>query len=456
MIRIYPGLDEGREAIRRRGGLDTMALAPEALERNRQIFGEPLEADEAVARILADVREKGDAAVRDYCERIDGAVPDPWILGPESMAAAWERTPRSLQDALTLAADRVRSFHQRQVRQNWIDWREGGLGQMIRPLRRVACYAPGGTAAYPSTVLMSAIPARVAGVEQVLVATPAGRDGTVKDVLLAACHVAGVDQVLCIGGAQAIGALAYGTATIEPVDKIVGPGNLYVVLAKRRVFGTVGIDALPGPTETLLIADETANPVYCAADLLAQAEHDPQATSILLTTSPDLAHQVAGELDRQLARLERASIAGASIERNGAIVVVPDIQAAIDLANEYAPEHLCLLVADPFRWLPAIRNAGGVFLGEASFEVLGDYVAGPSHTMPTGGTARFASALNVDDFTKITSVVALDHPSMLQLGEAAALLARSEGLTAHAHAVEVRLADAKVAAARTRQAGDGG
>ncbi len=448
MIRIYASLEEGREAIRRRGGLDTMALGPEALERNRQIFGEPLEADAAVARILADVRTRGDAAVRDYCLKIDGAVPEPWFLGPEAMAAAWERTPRPLQDALALAADRIRSFHQRQVRQDWIDWREGGLGQLIRPLARVACYAPGGTAAYPSTVLMSAIPARVAGVSEVIVATPAGPEGRVRDILLAACHVAGVDQVLSIGGAQAIGALAYGTESILPVDKIVGPGNLYVVLAKRRVFGTVGIDALPGPTETLLIADETANPVYCAADLLAQAEHDPQATSILLTTSRELAETVSAEVGRQLRQLERAAIAGASIERNGAIVVVPDIPSAIGLANEYAPEHLCLLVAEPFRWIPLVRNAGGIFLGEASFEVLGDYVAGPSHTMPTGGTARFASALNVDDFTKITSVVALDHPAMLQLGEAAALLARSEGLTAHAHAVEVRLAAARVAVDR--------
>jgi histidinol dehydrogenase len=262
-----------------------------------------------------------------------------------------------------------------------------------------------------------------------------------------------VSKVLKVGGAQAIAALAFGTSTIPRVDKIVGPGNLFVTLAKKRVFGSVGIDALHGPTETMLIADGHASPVYCAADMLAQAEHDPQASSILLTTSRELAVAVAEEIEQQLGPLERGAVARASIEANGAIVVVSDLNTAVDIANEYAPEHLCLLVEDPFRLLPLVKNAGGVFLGESSFEVMGDYVAGPSHTMPTGGTARFSSALNVDDFVKTTSVVALDEAVMRQLGEAAALLARSEGLTAHAHAVDVRMQAAEHARVVRRAGG---
>ncbi|HET8627515.1 MAG TPA: histidinol dehydrogenase, partial [Thermomicrobiales bacterium] len=337
------------------------------------------------------------------------------------------------------AAERIEAFHRRQVRQSWVDFGpQGTLGQVVRPLARVGLYVPGGTAAYPSSLLMSAIPARVAGVGEIVVATPPGREGALPPATLAAAQVAGVHRIVKVGGAQAIGALAYGTASVPRVDKIFGPGNLFVALAKARVYGQVAVDQIAGPTETLIIADDGADPALVAADLLAQAEHDPLASALLLTTSAALAERVRDAIEAQLPALSRREIIAASLAANGGIAVVPDLETAVALANDYAPEHLCLLVRDPWAPVASVRNAGGIFLGEASAEVMGDYVAGPSHVMPTGGTARFSSPLNVEEFVKVISLIGLNGGGLRALGPAAITLAECEGLTAHAAAVRRR------------------
>ena len=312
------------------------------------------------------------------------------------------------------------------------------MGQIIRPLERVGLYAPGGRTPYPSSLLMAAIPARVAGVSEIVVASPPDTDGRAAKVNLVAAQVAGVDAAFKVGGAQAIGALAYGTESVPRVDKIGGPGNLFVVLAKRRVYGQVAIDGLPGPTETMLIADESADPTLVAADLLAQAEHDPLASPICLTPSRDLAELVQVEVAKQVESLERAEIIVQSLQAQGGIVLTDNLAQAMTLANEYAPEHLCLLLRDPWAWVGRVRNAGGVFVGETSSEALGDYVVGPSHIMPTGGTARFASPCNVWDFVKVTSVFAPADSTLQRYAHAAMTIARAEGLTAHAAAIEKR------------------
>ena len=321
---------------------------------------------------------------------------------------------------------------------SWVDTGpDGTLGQLIRPLDRAGVYVPGGTAPLPSSLLMAAIPARVAGVGEVVVCTPAGSAG-VNDLILAAAHVAKVDRLFALGGAQAIAALAYGTESVPRVDKIVGAGGLFITLAKRQVFGGVGIDGFYGPTETLVIADDSADPAWAAADLLAQAEHDVLASPILLTPSRALAEAVAAQLGSQLEGLSRAEIAAASLADRGGIVVTADLAEAVELANLYAPEHLCLLVAEPWALVGQIRNAGGIFVGEHSFEVLGDYVAGPSHVMPTEGSARYASPLSVADFVKRISLIAFTREAGARLSAPAAVLARGEGLTAHAAAAEMR------------------
>jgi histidinol dehydrogenase len=315
------------------------------------------------------------------------------------------------------------------------------MGQLVVPLQRVGIYVPGGTAPLPSTLLMSAIPAKVAGVEEIIVCAPPLRTtGEIAEVTMAAAHIAGVHRVFALGGAQAIGALAYGTRSVPRVDKIIGPGNLFVTLAKRAVYGTVGIESLAGPTETLVIADEAADPRLVAADLLAQAEH-VFASAILLTPSRPLAVAVQAEVMLQLENLDRSDAAADTVEKRGGIVITPNLATAFDLANAYAPEHLCLLVQEPWRYVGLVRNAGGIFLGEHSFEVLGDYIAGPSHIMPTGGTARFTSPVNVDDFRKIISLVGLNEAAMQAIGPAAIRIAEAEGLTAHAAAVRARLAE---------------
>ncbi len=439
-IRIILGADEARGSILRRQALDEYAPSPALAASIEGLFGEPLSPDQVVARILEEVRTQGDRAVAHYSQLLDGASPEqPLRVPPERIEQAWERTPEALRQALALSAERIRSFYAHQPRQSWLEWDEAGgaLGQIIRPLDRVGIYAPNGSAPYPSSLLMAAVPAQVAGVREVVVATPR-RKGTLNDTILAAARVAGVAEVYAIGGAQAIAALAYGTESVPRVDKIMGPGNIFVVLAKRRVYGRVGIDALPGPTETLLIADDTANPAYVAADLLAQAEHDPLATAILLTPSLALAETVQAQVQLQLNKLSRQEIIAASLAGRGGIAVVRDLEEALELANEYAPEHLCLLTADPWSLLGRVRHAGGVFMGELSSEALGDYVIGPSHIMPTGQTARFSSPVNLWDFLTITSVLGVSAPTARQISRAAITLAEEEGLTAHAQAVRIR------------------
>ena len=411
------------------------------LDENERIFGERICPDEGVRRILADVRARGDAAVQDWTQKLDGVRIDDLHVNPETVLRSSAEIGPDVYDALVLAAERIERFHSRQPNQSWIqNDEEGTVGQLVRPIDRVGIYVPGGTAPLPSTLLMTAIPARVANVREIIVVTPPQREtGLPSNVTLAAAAVARVDAVYTAGGAQAVAALAFGTETVPAVDKICGPGSLFVTLAKRQLYGLVGIDGLPGPTETVIVADGSADPEMAAADLLAQAEHDVLASAILLTPSRTLAHQVQASVHAQLEELDRASIAGATFARSAGIVVTETLPHALALANEYAPEHLCLLVEDPWRWVDHVQNAGGLFLGERSFEVLGDYTAGPSHVMPTGGTARFASPVNVTDFGKLISIIGLNESALESIGPAAETLARTEGLGGHAAAVSRRL-----------------
>jgi len=439
-IPVFEDLSIARRTILRRVPFDEIDVPVSLLNAIEERFGARLTPAEAVDRILRDVRERGDDALRDWAQRLDNYA-GPLEVAPEYCAAALATLDPALREAINLAIARLTRFHQRQVRTSWIEFdAEGALGQIITPLRRVGIYVPGGAAPLPSSLLHAAVPARVAGVEEIIVCTPPQRNGEIDPTVLAAAAAVGVSRVFAIGGAQAIGAMAYGTASVPRVDKIVGPGNLFVVLAKRAVYGVVGIESLPGPTETLVIADAHANPRLVAADLLAQAEH-VLASAILITPDRALATQVQAEVARQLELLptQNAAAAAAAMTGRGGVVLVPDLDTAFEIANEYAPEHLCLLIDDPWRHVGKVRNAGGVFLGERSFEVLGDYVAGPSHIMPTGGTARFASPVNVDDFRKMISLVALNDAALRRIGPAAARLADAEGLAAHAAAVRARL-----------------
>ena len=437
-MEIVEGFEKGRARLERRPGFDMQPFRPAPVglaavqERVEALFGEGVSALDAVRRILADVRQKGDAAAREYTQRIDGAELEALEVPKERWSAALDGLPTELAEALKTAAERVRAFHQASMPQAWHD-QEQGYGETIVPLDRVGLYVPGGTAGYPSTVLMDAIPAKVAGVAEVVVCTPRP-DATT----LAAAYIAGVDRLFQIGGAQAIAAMAYGTESVPRVDKICGPGNVFVALAKREVYGDVEIDGLYGPTETVLVADDSADPALCAADLLAQAEHDVMASPILVTTSRKLAEKVSAEVERQMASLERWEIAAAAMGGQGLAVVVETPEQAIELSNAYAPEHVCLLLRDPWIYVPLARNAGGIFVGEHSPEVMGDYIAGPSHTMPTGGTARHGSYLGVHHFLKRVPVVDLSAKQLRELGPKAAALAEAEGLTAHAKAVELR------------------
>jgi histidinol dehydrogenase len=430
-----------QQTILRRSAWDEVSVPESLLVRNQALFGERITPDEAVRRILADVRSRGDAAISDWTERLDQVTPPVLRLAQSHFAAAYAALEPAVVDALRLAAERITAFHRRQPALSWIhNDAEGTLGQLVRPIARVGIYIPGGSAPLPSSLLMTAIPARVAGVPHLVVITPPQREtGLPHPAILVAAHIAGVDAVYVAGGAQAIGALAFGTATIPRVDKICGPGNLFVTLAKRQVFGLVGIDGLPGPTETVVIADESADPQLAAADLLAQAEHDLLASAILLTPSRRVAEAVQAAVLAQLEELGRAEIIAGSLSRGSGIVVTESLAQAFALANDYAPEHLCLLIQEPWTYVGQVQNAGGIFLGERSFEVLGDYVAGPSHVMPTGGTARFASPVNVMDFVKLVSVIGLNERAFQAIGPAAAILADTEGLSAHAAAVRRRL-----------------
>lgn len=433
------------QTILKRTPPDEFPVSQRVLDGIAKLFGEPLTAEQAVTKILKDVRANGDKALRAWTEKLDRLTLSPAPIPQPVIQAALDSLPAQKKSALEFAAARIESFHRKQPLTSWFTNQLGGtVGQIIRPIERVGLYVPGGTAPLPSTVLMSAIPARVAGVKEIVVVTPPNRAFEkeaypVHPMILAACAIAGVDKVYLLGGAQAIAALAYGTETIAPVNKIFGPGNLFVTLAKRQVYGVVGIDGLAGPTETMVIADESANPAWVAADLLAQAEHDLLASAILLTPSQTLIEKVQAEVAQQIEQRGRADIIAASLENRGGAVLTRDLDEAIALANDYAPEHLALSVSEPWRWVEKVNNAGGVFVGEYSFEVLGDYLAGPSHVMPTGGSARFASPLNVWDFVKIVSLVALDESTVQQIAPLAAEIADSESLDAHQNAALTRL-----------------
>lgn len=410
--------------------------------RDAADYGDP-ETREAVARIVERVRREGDVALREYTERFDGVRIDDWRVPDEEVEEAYARVSPEFLAAMRRAADNIRAFHERQRRGSWCEARPDGsvVGQLVRPLARVGVYVPGGKAAYPSSVLMNVIPARVAGVPEIVMATPAkasAGSGAVDPHVLVAAAEAGVREIYRIGGAQAIAALAYGTQTIRRVDKIVGPGNLYVALAKRFVFGDVDVDQIAGPSEIAVLADESANPAWVAADLLSQAEHDEAAMPVLITPSERLARAVSTEIERRLASLPRRAIAERSIRERGVIVLVRDLDEGVDVINRLAPEHAELLVADPWSWLGRVENAGAVFLGPYSPEPVGDYFAGPNHVLPTGGTARFSSPLGVDDFLKKTNVVFYGAAALRACAGDIAALARTEGLEAHALAVEAR------------------
>jgi histidinol dehydrogenase len=438
-VRIITGREEALRTILRRGDLDEVELPESLRERDRRLFGPGLSVEATVRRIVRAVRDEGDTAVLRFNQALDLSAAAPLAVSRDEIAAAYRLVDADLVDAMRLAVERIRSYHLRQRERCWNAFTEDGLGMMVRPLERVGIYTPGTAIVYPSSVLMTVIPARVAGVEHVSIASPAAADGNVAPLKLVAADLAGVDAVYRAGGAQAIAAFAYGTETIPRVDKICGPGNIWVTLAKRAVFGLTGIDALYGPTETVVLADDSADPALCAADLLAQAEHDEIASPILITTSASLAEKVAVEVERQLASLERGAVARTAFQNRGGAVVAGSLDEAFELANAYAPEHLCLLIEDAERYTDRVTNAGGVFVGEWSPEALGDYIAGPSHVMPTGGSARYASPLNVNDFLKITSIIAVSDSVLQEVGEAAARIARAEGLTGHARALEMRL-----------------
>lgn len=394
-----------------------------------------------VADIIQNVRARGDAALYEYCEKFDKAKLSSLQVTAEEIAEARAAVEPRFIEILEEAAENIRQFHSQQVRQSFILNHKPGIvmGQKVIPVDRAGLYVPGGTAAYPSTVLMDAIPAKIAGVPEVVMVTPPSADGKVNPAILAAASVAGVDKIFKLGGAQAIAALAYGTESVPKVDKIVGPGNAFVAEAKKQVFGVVSIDMIAGPSEILIVADGKSDPRCVAADLLSQAEHDRLASAVLVTDSADLAAAVQAELEVQIPLLERAAIARESIDRNGKIIVADTLTAAIDIANELAPEHLELCVDNPFDYLDAIRHAGSIFMGRHTPEALGDYLAGPNHTLPTGGTAKFSSPLSVDDFVKKTQYTYYTRDALATVAEDVAFFARKEGLTAHAKSAVIRL-----------------
>lgn len=398
------------------------------------------EVDVAVAEIIEAVRRNGDRAIQEYTLRFDGAVPDLLEVGRERMQELAGRCGPAFLGALKRAAGNITDFHQRQKQQSWLETRPDGviLGQRVRGLARVGLYVPGGTAAYPSSVLMNAIPAKIAGVGELIMTTPPGKDGEPNSAIMAAALEAGVDRVFQVGGAQAVAALAFGTETIPKVDKIVGPGNIYVATAKKQLYGTVDIDMIAGPSEILIIADETANPKFLAADLMSQAEHDRMASAILLTTSEKIARETVEQIEHQVQTLSRKQIIQESLDRFGAVLVCGSMEEAVEFANELAPEHLEVCAANPMEFIGKIDNAGSVFLGSYSPEPLGDYFAGPNHVLPTSGTARFFSPLSVDSFIKKSSFLYYTKDALRQAQDDIVCLAETEGLTAHANSIKVR------------------
>lgn len=393
-----------------------------------------------VTDILNNVKQNGDDAVREYTLKFDGHMPSKFEISREEIDSSPDKCDRDFILALYKAADNIRDFHARQKQQSWLEPKQNGviLGQRIRGLKRVGVYVPGGTAAYPSSVLMNVIPAKIAGVKEIVMVTPPQKDGTANPDILAAAKIAGVDRVFLMGGAQAVAALAYGTQSVPKVDKIVGPGNIFVATAKKLLYGTVDIDMIAGPSEILIVADKSANPKFLAADLMSQAEHDKMASAILLTTSEETANETAKELSRQMQTLERRDIIEQSLNDFGAIIVCKDISEAVDFANELAPEHLELAVENPMEYIGRVDNAGSVFLGHYSPEPLGDYFAGPNHVLPTSGTARFFSPLSVDSFIKKSSFIYYTEPALSEAKDDIIKLAETEGLTAHANSIKVR------------------
>jgi histidinol dehydrogenase len=463
-MRIVRGADEARQTLLRRVSVGEPDLPPAVRETVRRVFGAELDASAVVDRILRDVREEGDAAVRRYNEQIDGVTDDgPLEVSRAEVEASYSQVDASLVAALRLAAGRISDYHALQMKHAAQSFEENGVGQIVRPIERVGLYIPGNKVIYPSTLLMTALPARAAGVAELVMVTPAREDGSVAPVKLVAADIAGVDRIFRAGGVQGIAALAYGTDSVPKVDKICGPGNIFVTIAKQRLFGQVGIDGIFGPSETLVIADANADPRLVAADMLAGAEHDELATAILITDSEPLANAVSAIVERELApahpepvegpaseasrglslpksaAFPRAEAARASLDARGGAIVVASVEEAVQLGSDFAAEHLCLHLKDPDRWLDKIRNAGCIFAGAQSVESVGDYTAGPSHVMPTGGSARFSSALGVHDFLKVTSLVRLDGETVARIGPAGAAIAYAEGLAGHAHAIESRL-----------------
>lgn len=395
---------------------------------------------EIVTNIINAVKEQGDEAVREFTVRFDGSVPKKTVIQKEELDSYLDLVDDDFKQALINAKENIYNFHLRQAQQSWLRTEENGviMGQRVRGLHRVGIYVPGGTAAYPSSVLMNAVPAKIAGVKEIIMVTPPGKDGSPNPDIMAAAAVAGVDRVYLVGGAQAVAALAYGTEKIPKVDKIVGPGNIFVATAKKLLYGVVDIDMVAGPSEILIVADKTAKPAFLAADLMSQAEHDKLASAILLTTSSDIAKATAKEIDRQIKFLERQEIIAESLDKFGEIIVCENLDQAIEFANELAPEHLEMCVEEPLKYIGRLDNAGSVFLGNFSPEPLGDYYAGPNHVLPTSGTARFFSPLSVDSFIKKSSFIYYTEAELSKAKEDIVKLADTEGLTAHANSIKVR------------------
>jgi histidinol dehydrogenase len=438
-LKVIDGFKSAKSVLSRLVPVESYPLSMVLAQRVKELFGTD-DPELAVKQVINQVRTRGDNALIEYTMRIDGVKLDSLEVSEDEVDSAYQEVDPELVSALKLAADQVRSFYLNQKRYLW----NGGSSwlnstQLIRPLERIGAYVPGGTASYPSTVFMTVIPAKVAGVKEVILVTPPREHGKVPPLTLVAADIAEVDRIFSVGGAQAIAALAFGTESIPRVDKICGPGNIFVVLAKKLVYGVVDIDGLQGPSEVLIIADEAATAEYCAADILAQAEHDPLASAIIITTSQRLADDVNREVTEQLKFLSRQAIASECLASRGIIAVVDKVDEAVELANLYAPEHLCLMVDNAASYVDKVTNAGCIFVGENSSVVLGDYVAGPSHVLPTGGTARFSSPLNIGDFIKIIDLVNVDEVSLKRLGRAASTIAWAEGLDAHARAIEKRL-----------------
>lgn len=443
-MKIVKAREVGEREVERlltKAAFDEVELNPKIRESNRKLFGKDMSAAELVRQIVGDVRRDGDKAVIHYTKLIDRVelTPENLLVSEAEFEAAGQAADPAVVASLRKAAENVRRYHQEQKPNSWMTYRDQGsiLGQSIIPLDRVGIYVPGGTAAYPSSVIMNAVPAVVAGVREIIMMVPP-KNGKINPYVLLAAHAAGVKKIYKIGGAQAIAAMAFGTETVPRVDKITGPGNIFVTLAKKEVYGHVDIDMLAGPSEILIVADKTADPVYTAADMLSQAEHDPLASSIVITDDEELAGKVAAEAEQQIAKLPRREIAQASIDRNGLIVVAEDMMQAMRFANVSAPEHMELLTAQPFQLLPYVRHAGAVFLGAYSPEPLGDYFAGPNHVLPTGGTARYYSVLNVETFMKRTSIISYTQPALAAVSDDIIRLAETEGLQAHANAIRLR------------------